>query len=177
MPTHVNLRWTEMEAAMAGARKLQALASQYGITDIFSDNGGKVAQIAVAVGLDIVSGRTGADATDRLGNEYELKTVDIDKKARGFSTSHHLNENTIAKYRRRRFVFGIYEGIVLKEVYLVEAGSMDPIFQAWESRLRSGKTHLNNPKIPLDFIREIGITMYLKDVAPSWASGKEKAAA
>lgn len=172
MPTHMNLTYTEMEEAMAGVQKLQNLATHHGITDIFSDNGGKVVQVAVAVGLDIVPGRLGADAQDRLGNEYEMKTLDLAKKtARGFSTNHHLNRGTIAKFRKRRFVFATYDGIILQEAFMVMPEDMEPIYQKWERTLKS-QDHINNPKIPLQYVREVGQVMYLKDVAPAWMEGK-----
>lgn len=173
MPTHMNLRWIEMDEAMAGARKLQNLAEQYGVSDIFADNGGKVVQLAVATGLDIVPGRLGADCTDRMGNEYELKTVDLAKRAGGYSTNHHLNSHTITKYRARRFVFAEYHGIELHAAYLLMAKDMEPMYTKWVQMLR-GKSHLNNPKIPIDFVRERGQIMYLKDVAPQWMDGKRQ---
>jgi hypothetical protein len=171
MPTHMNLFYAEMEAAMAGVQKLQNLAQYHGITDIFSDNGGKVVQVAVAVGLDIVPGRMGADARDRLGNEYEMKTLDLAKKTRGFSTNHHLNLGTIAKFRSRRFVFATYGGIVLQEAFMVLPEDMEPLYEKWTRMLKS-QDHINNPKIPLDYVRDVGTVMYLKDVAPAWMEGK-----
>jgi len=176
MPTHLNLRYAEIESLWPGVQAFQDLASHYGISDIFSDNGGKVAQLAIATGLDIVPGRMGADAEDRLGNQYELKTLDLTKKAKGFSTNHHLNKGTIAKFRDRRFVFAMYEGITLQEAYLVEASDMEPLFMKWELALNS-KDHINNPKVPIDFVRITGTVMYLKDVAPAWVEGKEAASA
>jgi hypothetical protein len=171
MPTHLNLRYAEIEALWPGVEAFQELAKHYGINDIFSDNGGKVAQLAIATGLDIVPGRTGADAKDRIGNEYELKTIDLDRKGTGFSTNHHLNHSTIAKYRERRFVFAMYKGITLHEAYLVESVDMEPVFMKWKSML-ARRDHLNNPKVPVDYIREIGTVMYMKDVAPAWMNGK-----
>lgn len=175
MPTHLNLRYAEIEDLWPGVVKFQKLAAQYGISDIFSDNGGKVAQLAIAVGLDIVPGRTGADAEDRMGNEYELKTIDLNKSAKGFTTNHHLNSHTIAKYRDRRFVFAMYEGITLMEAYLVLPPDMEPVYARWEAALHN-RDHLNNPKIPIDYVRETGTVMYLKDVAPPWMKGKREAA-
>lgn len=174
MPTHLNLRYAEIEELWPGIVKFQKLAEQYGISDIFSDNGGKVAQLAIAVGLDLVPGRMGADATDRMGNEYELKTIDLNKTAKGFTTNHHLNTGTIAKYRERRFVFAMYEGITLVEAYLVLPHDMEPLYERWESAL-TRKDHINNPKVPIDYVREVGAVMYLKDVAPPWMEGKRPA--
>lgn len=175
MPTHLNLRYAEMEDAMKGAEKLQQLATQYGVTDIFSDNGGKVVQVAVATGLDLVPGRMGADAMDRVGNTYEMKSIDMDKKANGFSTNHHLNKGTIAKFRERFFVFSFYKGIRLHEVYLVSPDDMEAIFTRWELTLAT-RDHINNPKVPVDFVRENGTVMYMKDVAPAWMEDKQPAA-
>jgi hypothetical protein len=175
MPTHLNLRYAEIEELWGGIVKFQRLAEQYGIPDIFSDNGGKVAQLAIAVGLDIIPGRQGADASDRMGNEYELKTIDLLRKGKGFTTNHHLNAGTIEKYRSRRFVFAFYEGITLVEAYLVLPRDMEPLYERWEAAL-SSKDHLNNPKIPIDYVREVGTVMYLKDVAPPWMAGKRQAA-
>lgn len=168
MPTHMNLRWTEMEDALAGTEKLKKLAKAYGIVDPFSDNGVKVLQIAVATGLDIMPGRLGPDAVDRIGNEYEIKTVDLDKKNSGFSTNHHLNNAVIDRFTSRRFVFATYQGSTLVEAYLVESHQLRAIFAKWRRDLK-GRTHLNNPKIPIETVRELGVPMYLKDVAPTWA--------
>lgn len=172
MPTHLNLRYAEIEALWPGVVKFQQLAEKYHISDIFSDNGGKVAQLAIAVGVDILPGRQGADAIDRMGNEYELKTVDLNKSARGFTTNHHLHQGTIDKYRTRRFVFAMYEGITLHEAYLVMPRDMEPVFQKWEMALKS-RDHLNNPKVSIDYVRDVGTPMYLKDVAPLWMVGKK----
>jgi len=176
MPTHLNLRYAEIEALWPAVQQFQDLATQYGVSDIFSDNGGKVVQVAIATGLDLVPGRMGADAQDRMGNQYELKTIDLSKSTRGFSTNHHLNKGTIAKFRQRRFVFCMYDGITLQEAYLVEAADMEPLFMKWELALAS-KDHINNPKVPIDFVRSTGTVMYLKDVAPAWVDGKQAASA
>lgn len=167
MPTHMNLRWTEMESALEGTEKLKSLAKAYGIADPFSDNGVKVLQIAVATGLDIHPGRLGPDAMDRIGNEYEIKTVDLDKKNSGFSTNHHLNHAVIDRFTKRRFVFATYRGSTLVEAYLVESAMLEPAFRKWRTALKK-VSHLNNPKISIDYVREVGQPMYLKDVAPDW---------
>lgn len=176
MPTHVNLRWEEMQTAMEGTEKLKALASAYGILDPFADNNIKALQIAVAVGLDLVPGRAGPDGLDRVGNEYEIKTIDLGTKARGFSTNHHLTQDTIDRYKNRRFVFAMYEHSTLMEAYIVEPKDMAPVYTKWRDELR-GRTHLNNPKISVDYVRAVGTLAYMKDVAPSWVKGKVVASA
>ena len=54
------------------------------------------------------------------------------------------------------------------EAYLVEPADMEPVFAKWRRKLKSA-THINNPKVSVDYVREVGQTMYLKDVAPPWA--------
>jgi len=177
MPTHLNMRYAEIESLWPGIQAFQALADQYGVPDIFADNGGKVVQLAVATGLDIVPGRMGADYADRMGNEYEVKTVNTAKNVRGFTTNHHLTKKTIGNYRTRRWVFAMYDNITLDEAYLVESIEMESIFMKWELALGGKRDHLNNPKIPIDFVRQVGTVMYMKDVAPAWISGKKMAVA
>ena len=171
MPTHLNLRYAEIESIWPGVEAMQALAEQYGIKDIFQDAGGKMLQLAVATGLDLMPGRTGPDARDRMGNLYEVKTIDISGKSSGFTTNHHLTLDTITRYRSRRWVFAMYNTITLHEAYLVEGADLEPVFAKWE-RILLNQGHINNPKIPVEGIREIGTVMYLKDVAPAWMVGK-----
>ena len=179
MPTHLNMRYAEIEAIWPGVEALQALAEQYGIKDVFQDAGGKMLQLAIATGLDLIPTRAGPDAQDRVGNLYEIKTTDLSNVVKpysgGFTTNHHLTKTTIARYRSRRWVFAMYRTITLHEAYLVEAEDLEPVFKKWEKQLKT-KTHLNNPKIPVGLIREVGTVMYMKDVAPDWITGKKEVA-
>jgi Restriction endonuclease PvuII len=171
MPSHLNLRYAEIESIWPGVVAMQNLAEQYGIKDIFQDAGGKMLQLAIATGLDLVPGRTGADARDRMGNYYEVKTTDLSGKGMGFTTNHHLTMDTITRYRGRRWVFAMYDKITLYEAYLVEPEALEPVFLKWTEMLRT-RAHLNNPKIPVEIVRAAGTVMYLKDVAPPWVAGK-----
>ena len=177
MPTHLNMRYAEIEALWPGIEAYQKLAAKYGVDDIFADNGGKTVQLAIATGLDVLPGRMGADYTDRMGNLYEVKTTNLNSKSKSksFTTNHHLTNSTISKYRDRRWIFATYDNIRLVDAYLVEATALEPIFQRWELTLKS-QSHINNPKIPLDYVRNVGTVMYMKDVAPAWISGKKQAA-
>ena len=58
-------------------RKYQNLALKHGIPDIFQDNGGKILQVSLILGLTVLKPREGNDAVDSEGNEYELKTVNL----------------------------------------------------------------------------------------------------
>ena len=67
-------------------RLYQELATKHGIFDIFQDNGGKILQVLLLVGLRGLPGREGNDAVDDEGNEYELKSVNISSIS-AFNTS------------------------------------------------------------------------------------------
>lgn len=172
MPTHLHIGFEEMTKAMKGVQALQRLAKHYGVSDIFTDNGGKLLQILVATGLDAVGGRTGPDAKDRLGNFYEIKTTDVRAKV-GFGTSHHLNMSILDRYRNHTFIFAVFDGVTLLEAYRVRTDDLEDLFTRWEDRLFD-VSHLNNPKIPLALVREVGDVVYAKDVPAPWTPGPKR---
>lgn len=100
----------KLEELFPAIREYQALAEAHGINDIFQDNGGKLLQVILTTGLTVLPGREGNDAKDASGNEYELKSVNINL-TKSFSTHHHMNPTIIAKYRQVDWVFAVYEGI------------------------------------------------------------------
>ena len=140
-------------------RRYQELASKHEINDIFQDNGGKLLQMILITGLQVLKGREGNDARDSSGNEYELKTVNVDLTS-SFSTHHHLNHTILAKYRLVDWIFAIYRGIEIKEIYQLKPAQLEPYFREWESKLDGGMSHINNPKIPLTFVQKQGILLY-----------------
>ena len=123
MKPHPDL--AKLRALMPSIRKLQRLASEHGIDDIFQDNGGKILQILLNTGLTILPGREGNDAKDETGREYELKSVS-ERLTKSFSTHHHMNPVIIEKYRKVDWVFAIYDGIELKEIYLLTPAQIEP---------------------------------------------------
>lgn len=141
-------------------REYQRMAEGFGINDIFQDNGGKLLQVLAITNLEDLPGREGNDAKDELGNEYELKSVNI-KLTRSFSTHHHMNPVIIEKYRKVDWVFAVYEGIELKEIYLLKPRHIEPFYKKWETQWHDkGGKDINNPKIPLTYVRENGIKLY-----------------
>jgi hypothetical protein len=149
-----------MDELLPHIRKYQELARRHGIGDIFQDNGGKLLQISLTTGLKILPSREGNDAIDESGREYELKSVNI-LLTTSFSTHHHLNPTIIAKYRKVDWVFAVYESIELKRIYLLTAGQMEPYFTRWEGKWHEeGGKDINNPKIPLAFVEEVGKLVY-----------------
>lgn len=152
-----------LERALEACQDLQNLAVKYGIGDVFQDNGGKVLQSLIILGLRVTGGREGNDAIDEYGNEYELKTLNILLgKSRGVTTHHHLNLGILAKYRAvHAWYISLYEGIVLKQIYRLTPEELEPVFSGWEKRLlEHGNQPLNNPKIPMWFIRQHGSLVY-----------------
>ena len=137
-------------------RKYQKLALKHGIHDTFQDNGGKLLQLLLITGLKILPGREGNDAVDDDGREYELKSVNI-VLTKSFSTHHHMNPTIIAKYWQVDWIFAVYEGIELREIYQLGPDDIEPYYVKWESKWHAdGGKDINNPKIPLEFVRERG---------------------
>ena len=141
-------------------RKYQELASEYGINDIFQDNGGKILQMLLVTGLQALPGREGNDAIDKNGQEYELKSVNI-SLTQSFSTHHHMNPTIIAKYRLVPWIFAVYEGIELRNIYRLEPDVMEHWYTAWEAKWHdTGGKNINNPKIPLSYVERNGKLLF-----------------
>lgn len=142
------------------------LASKHGISDIFQDNGGKILQVPLLVGLRPLPSREGDDAVDENGNQYGLKSVNIDL-TRSFSTHHHMNPAIIAKYRCVNWIFAVYQGIELQKTNLTTPGNLEPYYQRGHDKWHAddGKD-IYNPKIPLKFVEENGALIYESLPAP-----------
>lgn len=91
--------------------------------------------------------------------EWKMKSINLDTSASGFSTNHHTNYDIIKKYRSVPWTFSIYHGIRLSEIYVMTPQMLEPLYEKWEEKLKY-TTHLNNPKIPVSFVRENGIKVY-----------------
>lgn len=141
-------------------QEYQELATKHGIKDIFQDNGGKLLQVILITNLQVLSGREGNDAVDINGQEYELKSINIDL-TKGFSTHHHMNPTIIAKYRKVPWIFAIYKNIELQEIYQLEPGDLEYYYSKWEQKWHEdGGKDINNPKIPVSFVIEVGKKIY-----------------
>jgi hypothetical protein len=143
-----------------GLRLYQKLAEKHGIPDIFQDNGGKILQVCLFLGLKVLKSREGNDAVDERGNEYELKTVNL-LRTNQFTTHHHLNPTIIAKYRKVDWIFATYEAIELKEIFRLTPNAMEHWFSRWEKKWHDdGGKDINNPKVPLPYVRQHGELLY-----------------
>lgn len=155
----------ELSRLFPYVREYQKLALKHKIADIFQDNGGKYLELQIILGLTTTGKREGNDATDADGNEYEIKTVNLDLQKQ-FTTHHHLNHNIIAKYRRVSWYFAVYRGIELQVIYLMTPDMMEPHYRKWEAMLSDGRKDINNPKIPLKDIVRDGIVAHVPKGMP-----------
>ena len=141
-------------------RSYQKLALKHGIPDIFQDNGGKILQVCLVLGLRVLQSREGNDAVDENGNEYELKTVNL-LRTNQFTTHHHLNPVIIKKYRKVDWIFATYEAIELKEIFLLKPAAMEYWYKKWAAKwIGDGNKDINNPKVPLTYVRKQGTLLY-----------------
>lgn len=141
-------------------REYQKLADRHGIDDIFQDKGGKILQVLLLLNLRQLPGREGNDAIDEEGNEYELKSVNINK-TKSFSTHHYMNPIIIEKYRKVDWFFAVYKGIEIQEIYRLTPQNLEFYYTKWETKWHDdGGKDINNPKIPLKYVREHGQLIY-----------------
>lgn len=140
--------------------ELQKYAAPYGIKDIASDNNIKTFQIYETVQvLQSLKSRTGNDAVDSLGNEYELKTLDVSGKY--IRTSHGLTHEIIDRYRKAHWLVGMLEDNCLIELYYVHPTAFEEFFVKCENKLlETGKKTLNDPPIPFKLVKERGTLIF-----------------
>jgi len=163
--------WELMEKLLAHVRSYQELANKHGIADIFQDNGGKLLQVILLLGLKVLPGREGNDAVDEDGKEYELKSVNTDL-TKSFSTHHHINPTIIEKYRKVDWIFAIYCGIELQAIYRVTSRDLEFFYMKWETKWHESRgKDINNPKIPLTFVVEKGELLYGQPPTPRTVAG------
>lgn len=149
-----------LQALMPAVKEYQALAERHGIDDIFQDNGGKLLQVLLLLGLKNLPGREGNDAEDQAGHQYELKSVNIELTV-GFSTHHHMNPTIIAKYREVDWIFAVYRNIEIQAIYRLTPVDLEPYYEAWEKKWHAeGGKDINNPKIPLKYVMDVGGLLY-----------------
>ena len=141
-------------------QRYQELALKHGINDIFQVNGGKIIQVLLVTGLEVLSGREGNDAKDADGNEYELKSVNI-ALTKSFSTHHHINPRIIAKYRQVDWIFAIYNEINLVSIYKLKPHNLECFYIKWSDKWHeSGGKDINNPKISVKYVMQHGELLY-----------------
>lgn len=149
----LNRLWTNLQ-------ELQSLAHEYGIDDMFQDNGAKILQQLILLNFDILAGREGNDAISASGREWEMKSINIATSATGFSTNHHLNAHILNKYRQVPWSFAIYRNLELESIYVMTPEMLEPMFTKWQTKYIDNGLEANNPKIPVKFVKENGLQVY-----------------
>lgn len=166
---------TKLEEIWEGIQELNKLGNEFGIDDIFQDNGAKILQQVIYMNFTSLKDREGNDAVDINGIEWELKSAN-EEKVSGVSTHHHLNGVILKKYRSVPWMFALYSHTKLNEIIVMTPDQLEPLFSAWENhiggrKIKNGtpvpaKDSLNNPKIPIKFIRQNGIKVYPFSATP-----------
>ena len=75
---------------------------------------------------------------------------------KSFSTHHHLNPVIIAKYRQVDWIFAVYNNIEIERIYLLTPEDLEPYFSKWEKKWHETGQDINNPKVPLHFVDDVG---------------------
>lgn len=157
--TAVDTLWRQLET-------LQGIAAEYGIANIFQDNGAEILQQLIYLNFKVVPGREGNDGVDKNGCQWEMKSIDISKGNAGITTNHHLNHAIIEKYKTVPWSVSLYDGIKLKRIYVIGREQLQPLYDKWEELLKT-KPSLNNPKIPLKYVEQHGTLIYKEgDIYP-----------
>jgi len=67
----------------------------------------------------------------------------------------------IEKYRKVDWIFAVYEGIEIREIYILKPADIEPYYDKWEGKWHSdGGKDINNPKIPLNYVRKVGKRLF-----------------
>ena len=161
--------------------RLQAEASRHNIHNVFDDGGYKELLILTLFGLTKL-GRTGDDATDARGRQYEIKTVaqvsSSGKRKRSLSvtTEHTLTVENLQRYRNvHLWIIAVFDQAQPEAIYEITPDRLERYFTAWEAKLADQQAvrvhggapvHLNNPKIPLKFIEQHGTRVWPAGLMP-----------
>ena len=158
---HIETDKEKFDRLFPYVREYQELASKHKINDIFQDNGGKYLQLLMILNLSTDGAREGNDAIDAAGNEYEIKTVNMELQHQ-FTTHHHMNPVIIAKYRQVDWYFAAFKNIELQVIYKVKPDKMEHFYSKWEKKWNDdGGKDINNPKIPLTYVMQHGEIVWL----------------
>lgn len=140
-------------------KAFEKFASKYGVTDIYTDNNIKQLQQAIYLGLTLNPNRTSFDAVDRQGNLWELKSLNLESSKKEFSTSRHLTLEVLERYTQCNWAFSVYRQTDLESIYVMPSHALYSYFYKWDLDISRGK-FLNNPKIPLRYVKEHGTEVY-----------------
>lgn len=154
-------------------KALQDMAAVHGIHNVFDDNGYKDLILLTLFGLRKL-GREGDDAIDDRGRQFETKTVarlsskGVRKTSLSITTEHTMTLANIERYRSSfLWIVAVFDGATPEAIWEVTPKALEPFFAKWEAALgaldeygRPERDHLNNPKIPLAYIRQHGLQVW-----------------
>ena len=155
-----------IDEAWKNLHNLTSLAEGAGIDDIFQDNGAKVLQQLFMSNMKFLPGRQGNDAVDENGVEWEFKSINTKTTATGFVTDHHTTYELLNRFNSIPWLFSIYHGIHLEEMYVISPGKLNDWVEHQKKNLDQKKDDnktLNNPKIPVKYVKKNGIKVYPVD--------------
>jgi hypothetical protein len=155
--------------------KLQEAATAHHIHNVFDDGGYKELLLLTLFNLRKLA-REGDDAEDPQGRRYEIKTVarmssaGVRKRSLGVTTEHTLTHTNIARYRQTfLWIVAVFDQAHPEAIYEITPAQLEPFFAKWEVELNrqeglrasGGATaHINNPKIPLKFVEQVGLKVW-----------------
>lgn len=160
--------WVTAGATNATNRLLEGIGAKHGISNITQDNGHRVLSVKLLLDIEVLPGRNGNDLIDFCGQEYELKTCSLDSKDPAPGTAHHLALMILGKYRKAGFMFAFYHKGALVCLYVLHPNLLNAYFDKWEAEIHAGKTHLNNPKFQINYIRSVGELIYGEPLPDNW---------
>ena len=71
------------------------------------------------------------------------------------------NNLLIRQGRKVNWIFAVYSGIELIEIFKLTPKDLEPYYIKWERKWHAdGKKDINNPKIPLSHVRKTGTLLY-----------------
>lgn len=76
-----------LEALWDNLNGLAEMAKEFGIEDIFQDNGAKTLQQLIYLNMKFLPGREGNDCISESRIEWEMKSINLATSATGFSTN------------------------------------------------------------------------------------------
>lgn len=155
--------------------RLQRLAGQHNIHNVFDDGGYKELLLLRLFKLRKLY-REGDDAEDEEGRRYEIKTVarvssnGKIKTSLSVTTEHTLTLTNIDRYRNvHLWIVAVFRQSEPEAIYEVPPDKLEVFFSRWEGQLRgmqavaargSAPVHINNPKIPLGHIIRNGTRVW-----------------
>jgi hypothetical protein len=160
---------------------LQRTASEHAIHNVFDDGGYKELILLRLFNLRKLQ-REGDDAEDEHGRRYEIKTVarmgsaGARKTSLSITTEHTLTKTNLERYRNTHlWIVAVFDQAHPEAIYEITPAALEFYFGTWERNLDAQQVlqaeggapvHINNPKIPLNFIIAHGIQVWPPKDAP-----------